>query len=136
MHMLRARQPLKYAPLSEIKGWVRHRGPEQPPVDLDPPLARLAAAEEEWGRRLPGEPYPAPPRMQAAIAGTPSAPPAIALDAAAPRIGWSGTGQGRLVPVPMASSSEAAAPVCASTSSSSPTSEPEAPLTATPPRPD
>jgi hypothetical protein len=57
MQMLRARQPLKYAPLSEIEGWVKRRGPERP-ADLDGALDRLAAAEERWGRRLPGEDPP------------------------------------------------------------------------------
>ncbi|HYE29210.1 MAG TPA: helix-turn-helix domain-containing protein [Allosphingosinicella sp.] len=60
MHMLRARQPLRYAPLSEIEGWLKRRGLDPPP-DVDGALDRLAAAEAEWGRRLPGEgPQPQP----------------------------------------------------------------------------
>ncbi len=73
MQMLRARNPLKYAPLSEIEGWLKRRGAE-PPADLDGTLDRLAAAEAEWGRRLPGEEPPpaaaieAPPeRLQARV---------------------------------------------------------------------
>ncbi|HEX8365039.1 MAG TPA: helix-turn-helix domain-containing protein [Allosphingosinicella sp.] len=58
MQMLRARQPLRYAPLSEIEGWLKRRGLEPPP-DVDGALDRLAAAEAEWGRRLPGEGPPA-----------------------------------------------------------------------------
>ncbi|HEX8654249.1 MAG TPA: hypothetical protein VF693_03385 [Allosphingosinicella sp.] len=57
MQMLRARNPLKYAPLSEIEGWLKRRG-IAPPPDVDGALDRLAAAEAEWGRRLPGEPQP------------------------------------------------------------------------------
>ena len=58
MRLLRARNPLKYAPLSEIEGWLRHRG-IAPPADVDKALDRLRAAEAEWGRRLPGEEAPA-----------------------------------------------------------------------------
>ncbi|MEA3064108.1 MAG: hypothetical protein QOJ27_543 [Sphingomonadales bacterium] len=58
MQLLRARNPLKYAPLSEIEGWLRHRG-IAPPPDVDAALGRLHAAEAEWGRRLPGEAAPA-----------------------------------------------------------------------------
>ena len=54
MQLLRARNPLKYAPLSELEGWHRHRG-VAPPPDVDGALERLRAAEAEWGRRLPGE---------------------------------------------------------------------------------
>ncbi|HLL29557.1 MAG TPA: hypothetical protein VK403_01045 [Allosphingosinicella sp.] len=54
MKLLRARLPLKYAPLSEIEGWLRHRG-IAPPADVDGALDRLREAEAEWGSRLPGE---------------------------------------------------------------------------------
>jgi hypothetical protein len=54
MKLLRARNPLKYAPLSEIEGWLKHRGVALPP-DLDSALERLRSAEAEWGARLPGE---------------------------------------------------------------------------------
>ena len=57
MSLLRARNPLKYAPLSEIEGWLARRG-IAPPADVERALDRLAAAEAEWGRRLPGEPDP------------------------------------------------------------------------------
>jgi len=58
MRLLRARNPLKYAPLSEIEGWLRHRG-IAPPADVDGALERLRAAEAEWGSWLPGEEAPA-----------------------------------------------------------------------------
>ncbi|MET1112825.1 MAG: hypothetical protein ABWX67_15000, partial [Allosphingosinicella sp.] len=58
MRLLRARNPLKYAPLSEIEGWLRHRG-VAPPADVDGALDRLRHAEADWGRRLPGEAAPA-----------------------------------------------------------------------------
>lgn len=54
MFLLRARNPLKYAPLNEIEGWLKRRGIE-PPVDVEGALDRLHAAEAEWGRQLPGE---------------------------------------------------------------------------------
>jgi len=73
MSLLRARNPLKYAPLSEIEGWLARRG-VAPPADLEGALDRLAAAEAEWGRRLPGEPLPAGPALEAA-------PPAPAIEA-------------------------------------------------------
>jgi len=55
MSLLRARNPLKYAPLSEIEGWLARRG-VAPPADVEGALDRLAAAEAEWGRHLPDEP--------------------------------------------------------------------------------
>lgn len=69
MSLLRARNPLRYAPLNEIEGWLRRRGLEPPP-DLEGALDRLHAAEAEWGRRLPGEGEapalpPAAPRLEA-----------------------------------------------------------------------
>ncbi len=70
MSLLRARNPLKYAPLNEIEGWLRRRGLALP-ADLDGALDRLHAAEAEWGRRLPGEGDP--PALEAA-------PPAISAD--------------------------------------------------------
>jgi len=87
MSLLRARNPLKYAPLSEIEGWLRRRGLEPPP-DLEGMLDRLHAAEAEWGRRLPGEGDPAalPPASPAAAgpALEPPAAPALQAPAAAP----------------------------------------------------
>jgi hypothetical protein len=65
MSLLRARNPLKYAPLNEIEGWLARRG-LAPPVDVEGALDRLAAAEAEWGRRLPGEDMPARPALEAA----------------------------------------------------------------------
>jgi hypothetical protein len=40
-----------------VEGWLKQRGVE-PPADVDGALDRLAAAEEHWGRTLPGEPDP------------------------------------------------------------------------------
>ena len=74
MFLLRARNPLKYAPLSEIEGWLARRGLE-PPADLPAALDRVAAAEAEWGRTLPGEGDP-PPTLARPCAAAP-APPAI-----------------------------------------------------------
>jgi hypothetical protein len=58
MSLLRARNPLKYAPLNEIEGWLQRRGIE-PPADFEGAIERLHAAEAEWGRRLPNEGGPA-----------------------------------------------------------------------------
>ena len=82
MSLLRARNPLKYAPLSEIEGWLKRRGLE-PPADVEGALDRLAAAEAEWGRRLPGEGAPADPLVPAALEG-PDQPAPPALDAPDP----------------------------------------------------
>lgn len=111
MSLLRARNPLKYAPLSEIEGWLRRRGLESP-VDVEGALDRLHAAEAEWGRRLPGEGDPA---------ALPPAAPAPALEAPAPAPGSD--------PLPASNSSTSAGepPVQASNSS---TSEVETPLQA------
>lgn len=62
MSLLRARNPLKYAPLHELEGWLKRRGIE-PPADVECALDRLGAAEAEWGRRLPGETPPAGPAL-------------------------------------------------------------------------
>jgi hypothetical protein len=69
MALLRVRKPLQYAPLSEIEGWLKRRGVE-PPADVDGALDRLAAAEEEWGRRLPDERPPAPATEELIHPGT------------------------------------------------------------------
>jgi hypothetical protein len=103
MSLLRARNPLKYAPLSEIEGWLARRGIE-PPADVEGALDRLAAAEAEWGRRLPGEPLPAGP----ALAG-----PAPAIEAPPPALAG---------PAPSSTAAEPAAPVQAYTLSTSSTS--------------
>jgi len=75
MSLLRARNPLKYAPLNEIEGWLARRGIE-PPADLEGALDRLHAAEAEWGRRVPGEGGPAalPPASSAAAGPALEAP--------------------------------------------------------------
>jgi hypothetical protein len=69
MKLLRARLPLKYAPLSEIEGWLRHRG-IAPPADVDGALDRLREAEAGWSSRLPGEEKPARLPDQTAAAPT------------------------------------------------------------------
>ncbi|MGP1283311.1 MAG: hypothetical protein ACTS1X_10080 [Parasphingopyxis sp.] len=52
--MLRARDPVNWAPLSELQGWMRQRAIERhEPVEAS--LERVAKAEEEWGQCLPGE---------------------------------------------------------------------------------
>jgi hypothetical protein len=52
--MLRARDPLNWAPLDELQGWLRHREIAKH-EDAEDSLERLAKGEEEWERRLPGE---------------------------------------------------------------------------------
>lgn len=52
MFLLRVRDPLNFAPLDDLQGWLRHRDlpahlPTEPLVD------RLEAAERDWQRRLP-----------------------------------------------------------------------------------
>lgn len=74
MSLLRARNPLKYAPLTELEGWLKLRGVE-PAADVEGALDRLAAAEADWGRRLPGEdllgrPALSSPVSQASISST------------------------------------------------------------------
>jgi hypothetical protein len=83
MQLLRARNPLKYAPLSEIEGWLRHRG-IAPPPDVDGALDRLHAAEAQWGRRLPGEEAPARIGSDGAQARPGAAPCEVAASGAGP----------------------------------------------------
>jgi hypothetical protein len=80
MSLLRARNPLKYAPLSELEGWLRRRG-IAPPPDVAGALDRLAVAEAEWGRHLPGEgdtPRALAGEGDCARPGDAAGPPAIA----------------------------------------------------------
>ncbi len=49
--LLRVRDPLNWAPLSEIEGWLKTRGGETQAEPLPQSLDRLAAAEEKWGRK-------------------------------------------------------------------------------------
>jgi AcrR family transcriptional regulator len=85
MSLLRARNPLKYAPLSEIEGWLARRGIARP-ADVEGALDRLAAAEAEWGRRLPEEPLPEGPAFAAArpVPAIEPPPPALAPPAKPP----------------------------------------------------
>lgn len=65
MFLLRVRDPLNYAPLDDLQGWLRHRD-IQPPPDLDAPVERLIEAEREWGKRIePGSRGESPPRLAA-----------------------------------------------------------------------
>lgn len=66
MFLLRVRDPLSFAPLGDLQGWLRHRDVE-PHRPIEPALDRLAKAEDEWGRRLEGESAPA-------LSAGPSAP--------------------------------------------------------------
>jgi hypothetical protein len=91
MSLLRARNPLKYAPLSEIEGWLARRG-LPPPADLPAALDRLRAAEAEWGRGLPSE-APVLSHVEAPAA------PKLTLEAPAKALEW-----------PLRTSSEEAAP--------------------------
>lgn len=120
MQLLRARNPLKYAPLSEIEGWLKRRGAEGPGErhgDLDAALDRLAAAEAEWGRRLPGEGEAAGPKLTA----PPTPLPFGERDGAAqPQQGEGMTGE---TIASISSTSNADQPAIASTSSTSPESQ-------------
>ncbi|HEV2746166.1 MAG TPA: hypothetical protein VGW34_02580, partial [Allosphingosinicella sp.] len=125
MSLLRARNPLKYAPLSEIEGWLKRRGIE-PPADVEGALDRLAAAEAEWGRRLPGEAPPAaPPAAPALEAPAPAAPstpiPAPSVPSAEPvQASISSTSQAEPgAEASSSSTSQAEPPSQASSSSSS-----------------
>lgn len=51
--MLRVRDPLNWAPIGDLEAWLRHRGVEE--AAGREAVERLAEAEAEWGRRLPGE---------------------------------------------------------------------------------
>ena len=62
MWLLKVRDPLNFAPLGDLRGWLRHRDIE-PHRPIEPILDRLAAAEEEWGRHLADE-ATGPPRLE------------------------------------------------------------------------
>lgn len=51
--MLRVRDPINWAPIGDLEAWMRHRAIEKQEGREE--IARLARAEEKWGRRLPGE---------------------------------------------------------------------------------
>lgn len=69
MQLLRSLDPLRFAPLSEIEGWLKRRGVERTP-EIEGALDQLAAAEAQWGSRLPGEgAAPDPALMQAVRPG-------------------------------------------------------------------
>jgi hypothetical protein len=53
--MLKARDPLNWAPLDDLQGWVRHRGLPEAAMPADTALAHVRKGEEAWGRQLPGE---------------------------------------------------------------------------------
>lgn len=53
--MLRARDPLNWAPLDDLQGWVRHRGLPEPPLPADKALSDMREGEQAWGKVLPGE---------------------------------------------------------------------------------
>ncbi len=130
MRLLRARQPLKYAPLSEIEGWLRHRG-IAPPPDVDGVLDRHRAAEAEWGRRLPGEEAPSLPApneaagSRARLAGASQGPDSTS-ETAETQPPLPGESRGpdstseAVGPRPSPGSSETEEPAAASTSSTSP----------------
>jgi hypothetical protein len=87
MYLLRVRDPLNFAPLSDLAGWQRHRGIEQQPDGIGPTLDRLEEAERTW-QQAEEEPRqliapadhldppapPAAPRALEAPAPDPSAP--------------------------------------------------------------
>jgi hypothetical protein len=52
MFLLRVRDPLNFAPLDDLRGWLRHRDVEAS-LPTDQSVDRLEAAERDWQRRLP-----------------------------------------------------------------------------------
>lgn len=54
--MLRVRDPVNWAPIGDLEAWARHRAIEDP--GGREAASRLAEAEAQWGRRLPGEEDP------------------------------------------------------------------------------
>lgn len=52
MWLLRVRDPLNFAPLDDLQGWLRHRDVEQH-LPTEPMVDRLEAAERAWENRLP-----------------------------------------------------------------------------------
>ena len=53
--MLKARDPLNWAPLDDLEGWVRQRGLPEGAMPADKALSHVREGEEAWGKRLPGE---------------------------------------------------------------------------------
>lgn len=62
MFLLRVRDPLNYAPLGDLQGWLRHRDVE-PPATMEAGIERLMIAEAEWGKRIGEEPAESPPLL-------------------------------------------------------------------------
>lgn len=73
MQLLRARNPLKYAPLSELEGWLRHRG-IAPPPEIDAALHRLRAAEAGPHAQIASSPGGAGAGEHASTSSTSSSP--------------------------------------------------------------
>lgn len=53
MWLLRVRDPLNFAPLDDLAGWLRHRDVEAH-LPTEPMIDRLEAAERAWEKRAPG----------------------------------------------------------------------------------
>jgi hypothetical protein len=65
MWLLRVRDPLNFAPLDDLQGWLRHRDVEAH-LPTEPMVDRLEAAERAWEERAPGsEALPAFPDPEA-----------------------------------------------------------------------
>ena len=65
MWLLRVRDPLSFAPLDDLQGWLRHRDVEAH-LPTEPMVDRLEAAERAWEHRLPQiEAAPALPEAEA-----------------------------------------------------------------------
>lgn len=84
MWLLRVRDPLNFAPLDDLQGWLRHRDVE-PHLPVEPMVDRLAAAERAWEQRAPGsEALPAFPdlesRRRAALQESANSEESLALE--------------------------------------------------------
>jgi hypothetical protein len=88
MWLLRVRDPLNFAPLDDLQGWLRHRDVEAH-LPTEPMVDRLEAAERAWENRLPqSEAAPAFPdpgaRRRAALEEAKDADPPALPDGTAP----------------------------------------------------
>ncbi|WP_420605452.1 hypothetical protein [Novosphingopyxis sp.] len=75
--MLRARDPLNWAPLGDLQGWARHRVLPEAPTPADRAMEDMRSGEKAWGRQLPGEgdcPRGTAARARTVVAGAVPAP--------------------------------------------------------------
>jgi hypothetical protein len=119
IYLLRVRDPLNFAPLSDLAGWQRHRAIEQQPGGIGSTLDRLEAAERAWASA-----QQEPPQLTAPAdhleAPTPQARPA--LEAPAPDLSTLSTSSTSHAPEPVPRT-----PSTPTTSSTSPRRQEEPP---------